>query len=68
MPINMNNMVRNIVALRGLHEKFVFLVSIYILGDLRKLQIYVIPEITFFHENETYSSFNHRTHVLYISL
>ena len=38
-----------------------FLVSIYILGDLRKLQIYVIPEITFFHENETYSSSNHRT-------
>ena len=54
MPINMNNMVRNIVALRGLHEKFVFLVSICILGDLRKLQIYVIPEIIFFHKNETY--------------
>ena len=53
MPINMNNMVRNIMALRGLHEKFVFLVSIYILGDLRKLQIYVVPEITVFHEKET---------------
>ena len=50
----MNNMVRNNMALRGLHEKFVFLVSIYILEDLRKLQIYVIPEITFFH-TEKYS-------------
>ena len=62
MPINMNNMVRNIMALRGLHEKFVFLVSIYILGDLRKLQIYVIPEITFFH---TEKYFGKRCHDVY---